>query len=333
MPPFMSIEPEPTSRSPSRSSGRCSAWATTVSRWPSSSTRRRARCPRASRAGRARSPGVEQGGRSTVASSRQQRRRPRRRLLGRGDVSRRGRDGDQGLELALEAGGDLPALGDPRFLRTARIHRASLRQAAMATRMSEKPIVSTHDLCRTFGEGDATVRALDGVSVDFPEGRFTAIMGPSGSGKSTLMHCSPASTAPPRARSRSTASDWPTSTTRSSPSCGATRSASSFSSSTCCRSSAREENILLPLKLAGRDPDPDRLEPLDRRGRSRRPALPPPGRALGRPAAAGGDRPGAGSPRRPWSSPTSRPATSTRAPARRCWRCCAARSTSSARRW
>jgi putative ABC transport system ATP-binding protein len=42
---------------------------------------------------------------------------------------------------------------------------------------------------KVYGRGDTEVRALDGVSVDFPVGRFTAIMGPSGSGKSTLMHC------------------------------------------------------------------------------------------------------------------------------------------------
>src|SRR4051812_9611563 len=40
---------------------------------------------------------------------------------------------------------------------------------------------------KAYGSGDTAVRALDDVSVAFPSGRFTAIMGPSGSGKSTLM--------------------------------------------------------------------------------------------------------------------------------------------------
>jgi putative ABC transport system ATP-binding protein len=44
-------------------------------------------------------------------------------------------------------------------------------------------------LTKTYGEGDAAVRALDDVSVDFERARYSAIMGPSGSGKSTLLHC------------------------------------------------------------------------------------------------------------------------------------------------
>jgi putative ABC transport system ATP-binding protein len=42
---------------------------------------------------------------------------------------------------------------------------------------------------KVYGKGETAVRALDDVSLDFPTGRYTAIMGPSGSGKSTLLHC------------------------------------------------------------------------------------------------------------------------------------------------
>jgi putative ABC transport system ATP-binding protein len=51
------------------------------------------------------------------------------------------------------------------------------------------PAVRAEAVTKVFGKGDTAVRALDGVTLAIPAGRFTAIMGPSGSGKSTLMHC------------------------------------------------------------------------------------------------------------------------------------------------
>jgi putative ABC transport system ATP-binding protein len=49
-------------------------------------------------------------------------------------------------------------------------------------------VVCARDLVRRYGDGDTAVHALRGVSVDIARGRLTAVMGPSGSGKSTLMH-------------------------------------------------------------------------------------------------------------------------------------------------
>jgi len=51
------------------------------------------------------------------------------------------------------------------------------------------PAARAVDLVKTYGKGGAAVHALAGLSIEFAEAEFTAIMGPSGSGKSTLMHC------------------------------------------------------------------------------------------------------------------------------------------------
>jgi putative ABC transport system ATP-binding protein len=55
--------------------------------------------------------------------------------------------------------------------------------------MENSAIVVATDVHKYFGQGETAVHALDGVTVGFQRGQYTAIMGPSGSGKSTLMHC------------------------------------------------------------------------------------------------------------------------------------------------
>src|SRR5712692_4215575 len=65
---------------------------------------------------------------------------------------------------------------------------AQIAAAAAGEASYAGPVVSATDLTRRYGEGNTAVDALRGVSLDVPKGQLTAVMGPSGSGKSTLMH-------------------------------------------------------------------------------------------------------------------------------------------------
>jgi putative ABC transport system ATP-binding protein len=113
-----------------------------------------------------------------------------------------------------------------------------------------------------YGSGDAAVRALDGVSVALPTGGFTAIMGPSGSGKSTLMHCL-------AGLDRPTAGEVWVDGVRLGDLDDARltdlrrdKVGFVFQFFNLLPVLSAEENILLPLSLAGRDPDRERFDRL-----------------------------------------------------------------------
>ena len=118
-----------------------------------------------------------------------------------------------------------------------------------------QPAVRARALTKVYGTGEATVRALDGVDVDFAAGAFTAIMGPSGSGKSTLMHLLAG------LDSASSGSAFLGSTEITGLDDGAltrlrrARVGFVFQSFNLLPMFTAEQNILLPLELAGRPRD------------------------------------------------------------------------------
>jgi putative ABC transport system ATP-binding protein len=128
--------------------------------------------------------------------------------------------------------------------------------------LSDSAIVSATDLDRVFGEGDTAVRALDGVSIDFPRGKFTAIMGPSGSGKSTLMHILAGLDRPTAGEvvidgvSLTGLDDAELTQLRRD------KIGFVFQFFNLLPVLTARENLLLPLSLAGRDPDPKLLDQL-----------------------------------------------------------------------
>src|SRR5213594_3003669 len=124
------------------------------------------------------------------------------------------------------------------------------------------PVVSATNLTRRYGEGDTAVDALRGISLDVPKGQLTAVMGPSGSGKSTLMHILAGLDKPTSgevkidgtAISKLNDSDLTKLRRR--------HIGFIFQFFNLLPMLTAEENILLPLSIAGAKPDKDEFEEL-----------------------------------------------------------------------
>jgi putative ABC transport system ATP-binding protein len=116
-------------------------------------------------------------------------------------------------------------------------------------------IVEAEDLRRRYGEGEAAVDALSGVSVDFPAGRYAAIMGPSGSGKSTLMHILAGLDRPTSGTVRIGGVELTQLGDRELTQLRRDRVGFIFQTFNLLPVLNGEENILLPLSIAGRKPD------------------------------------------------------------------------------
>jgi putative ABC transport system ATP-binding protein len=112
------------------------------------------------------------------------------------------------------------------------------------------------DLTKIYGSGDAQVRALDGVSLDLASGEFTAVMGPSGSGKSTLMHCCAALDVPTSGQVFVGDTEIGSLSDKKLTQLRRERIGFVFQSFNLVPTLSAGENILLPLSIAGRKPDP-----------------------------------------------------------------------------
>ncbi|MEV4125911.1 ABC transporter ATP-binding protein [Nocardia sp. NPDC049707] len=138
---------------------------------------------------------------------------------------------------------------------------ADLEQTAAATTVAARAV----DLVKIYGHGDTQVRALDGVSAEFMKGEFTAIMGPSGSGKSTLMHClaglDSASTGTVRIGDTDLAGLSDKQMTR----LRRDRIGFVFQAFNLVPTLTAQENITLPLDIAGRKPNQDWLDTVIKR--------------------------------------------------------------------
>jgi putative ABC transport system ATP-binding protein len=123
-------------------------------------------------------------------------------------------------------------------------------------------VVSAAGLVRRYGEGETAVEALRGVSLDVEVGRMTAIMGPSGSGKSTLMHLLAGLDSPTEGSIVLAGTEITGLSERKLTLLRRETIGFVFQFFNLLPMLTAEENITLPLSIAGRKPDPAWLEEL-----------------------------------------------------------------------
>jgi putative ABC transport system ATP-binding protein len=117
-------------------------------------------------------------------------------------------------------------------------------------------VISATDLTRRYGEGDAAVDALRGVTLDIAEGKMTAVMGPSGSGKSTLMHILAGLDKPTSGTVEIAGHDITNMNDKQLTQLRRDHIGFVFQFFNLLPMLTAEENILLPLDIAGRKPEP-----------------------------------------------------------------------------
>jgi putative ABC transport system ATP-binding protein len=124
------------------------------------------------------------------------------------------------------------------------------------------PAVTARALTRTYGEGASSVHALRGVSLELPAGQFTAVMGPSGSGKSTLMHLLAGLDTPTSGTVSVAGHDITALRDRELTRLRRRHIGFVFQSFNLLPTLSAQENVLLPLAIAGHRPPAEELDAL-----------------------------------------------------------------------
>ncbi len=127
-------------------------------------------------------------------------------------------------------------------------------------RISSAAAARTEGVSKLYGSGDAAVVALDDISVGLGEGQFTAIMGPSGSGKSTLLHMLAGLDRPTSGEVYLGDTEITGLSDKKLTMLRRDRIGFIFQSFNLLPTMTAAENIVLPMRIAGRKPDPDWVE-------------------------------------------------------------------------